>query len=190
MHGRTGALLLEQLRKTNWLPPYSEAGIRKIASEIKQLLEPFLEVVQTYRATLNSNPSHIAAVVLYYRSIQRNKRLALAYLYNRIARLIAFRWDSGPGAAARVGDVVSGGERDFLRKYERLLGEYCEKVNLDLAAEILPPKDLFVEVRVVKDCGRILTDGGVVELAPGTVHFLKRVDVEMLIRRGDLVHVA
>lgn len=189
MHARTGSQLLEQLRKTAWLPPYNESALRQIAAEIKELLEPFIKIIDANRAQLQTNPSITAPVVVYYRSIQRNKRCALAYLYNRLARIIAFRWQAGTGAAARLGDNVSGGERLFLQGYNRLLGEYCDSVNLDLTADVAPPKDLFIEVRVVRDCGRVLTDTGVVHLKPGTAHFLKREYVEHLIRQGALQHI-
>lgn len=49
-----------------------------------------------------------------------------------------------------------------------------------------PPKDLYVEVRVMKDCGEIVTATGTVHLEMNTTHFLPRSDVEHLIRQGFL----
>lgn len=163
--------------------------MRQIAAEIRELLEPFLEIVHNRRDSLQNNPSYIAGVVVYFRSIQRNKRCALAYLQNRLWRIIAFRWAAGPSASARLGDNLSGQERDFLNKYNALLGSYSDAVNLDLTADAAPPRDLYVEVRVLKDCGSVLTDSGPVALKPGTAHFLKRADVEHLIRQGSLQHI-
>jgi hypothetical protein len=37
-----------------------------------------------------------------------------------------------------------------------------------------PPKDLMIEVRAVKDAGKIMTDSGPVSLDKGSIHFLKR----------------
>jgi hypothetical protein len=37
-----------------------------------------------------------------------------------------------------------------------------------------PPKDLMIEVRAVKDAGKIMTDSGPVSLDKGSLHFLKR----------------
>ena len=51
---------------------------------------------------------------------------------------------------------------------------------------VTPPKELCVEVRVVEDCGEIMTDNGEVHLERGTTHFLRRADVEHLIRQGKL----
>lgn len=49
-----------------------------------------------------------------------------------------------------------------------------------------PPKDLFIEVRVLKSVGKIMTDAGEVRLDKNTVHFLPRSDVELLVRQGVL----
>ena len=47
-----------------------------------------------------------------------------------------------------------------------------------------PPKDLFIEVRVLKELGTIMTEAGAVALEKNTVHYLPRADVELLIRQG------
>lgn len=171
------------------IPLPQETGVRQIAAEIKELLEPFLDIVTTHRDSLQTNPSFIAGVVVYFRSIQRNKRCALAYLQNRLQRIISYRWAAGPSTSARLGDNLSGQEQVFLNKYNALLGAYSDAVNLDLTADAQPPRDLYVEVRVLSDCGSVLTDSGPVALKPGTAHFLKRADVEHLIRQGALQHI-
>lgn len=216
MHGRNGAELLKELRKTKWLPPYrvsftypstvstcspcpltneaptnlpQDTTVRAVATEIKELLEPFLEIMQNHRQQLTSDPSYTVGVIVFFRSIQRNKRVALAYLMNRIRRILDYRWQVGPSASSHLSDNMSAQEREFLTGYNRLLGEYSNKVGLDLTADLQPPKDLFVEVRVKRDCGEILTDSGPVSFKPGTAHFLRRSDVEHLIRQGALEHV-
>ena len=52
-----------------------------------------------------------------------------------------------------------------------------------------PPKEMCIEVRVLADCGEVMTDQGPVNLEKGTNHFLRRADVEGLIRQGLLQHV-
>lgn len=189
MHGQRAAELLRDLRLTTWLPPYHDSGLRAVAGEIKELLEPFLEIVQGHRDDLRTDSSLQAGVVVFYRSIQRNKRCALAYLYNRLSRITAYRWSAGPSAASHLADNMSAPEADFLAAYNRLLASYSDKVDLDLTADPRPPQDLFIEVRVNRDCGSVLTDSGPVALKPGTAHFIKRSDVEHLIRQGALTHI-
>ena len=52
-----------------------------------------------------------------------------------------------------------------------------------------PPKELHIEVRVKEDCGEIFTDTGVVSLKKNTTHFLRRSDVEHLIRQDVLEQI-
>lgn len=138
---------------------------------------------------MRTDASLQAGVVVFYRSIQRNKRCALAYLYNRLQRIQAYRWEVGPSAASHLSENMSSSETTFLGAYNRLLANYSDAVDLDLTADPLPPRDLYIEVRVNRDCGSVLTDSGPVTLKPGTAHFLKRTDVEHLIRQGALTHI-
>jgi hypothetical protein len=52
-----------------------------------------------------------------------------------------------------------------------------------------PPKSLHVEIRVLEDCGEIMTDRGPVRLARNTQHHLRRSDVAMLIKRGKVEQI-
>lgn len=67
---------------------------------------------------------------------------------------------------------------------EKLLG-FVDRL-CPVSQDLKPPKDLFVEVRVLKDYGEIVTDKGTVNLKKNTVHYLRRTDVELLIRQGVL----
>ncbi|KCV71388.1 hypothetical protein H696_02338 [Fonticula alba] len=63
-------------------------------------------------------------------------------------------------------------------------------LDLDLMAHEAPPQGLFVEVRVLRDCGSIQTEDGVVHLTENSNHFLPRSAVEHLISQGYLQHIA
>lgn len=52
-----------------------------------------------------------------------------------------------------------------------------------------PPKDLLIEVRVLEDCGKVMTDSGPVNLEKGTILFLRRSQVEPFVREGKVEHV-
>lgn len=47
-----------------------------------------------------------------------------------------------------------------------------------------PPKNLFVKIRVLKDCGCIQTENGPIFLTPSTSHFVRKAYVDDLIRKG------
>ena len=66
------------------------------------------------------------------------------------------------------------------------MGDYQAALGIDLSANLQPPKDLMIEVRVLKDCGEIYTEQGPVTLEVNSTHYLRRSDVEPLIRQGFL----
>ncbi len=78
----------------------------------------------------------------------------------------------------------------FFGAYDRCLGNYMRSFpELDLTTDLHPPKDLFIEVRVLQDCGEIMTDNGAVTLEKNSTHFLRRTDVEPFIRQGMLAQL-
>ncbi|KAJ8904446.1 hypothetical protein NDN08_000964 [Rhodosorus marinus] len=188
MFGSVAADLVRELKNSKWLLPFNESSLRTIAIETRSIMEMITSTVSQFREKLDQ-PEVLATVMVFHRSVQRNKRCVLAYLYKRLERMRRMRWEYSSINFAELSNNLSMHERDYLSKYNRLLGEYCESVGLDLTAELQPPKDLYIEVRVLKDCGSILTDSGTVNLKSGTAHFLPRVDVEHLVRQGALEHV-
>jgi hypothetical protein len=70
-----------------------------------------------------------------------------------------------------------------------LLIEYNRNVSkyIDLTTDLVPPKDLFVEVRVKEDVGDLLLmNGGQITLKKNTSQLVKREEVANLIRQGVL----
>ena len=52
-----------------------------------------------------------------------------------------------------------------------------------------PPKDLFIEVRVLEDIGTIVTESGPITLKKNTQTLMRRSEAETLIRQGKLEHI-
>ena len=67
--------------------------------------------------------------------------------------------------------------------------EYSRAVGVNLSEDLVPPKDLLIEVEPEQDLGDIQTSKGVIRLNKGTRQFLARADAENLIRRGLVKHV-
>lgn len=74
-----------------------------------------------------------------------------------------------PGGAANVsgmnGDGASSSlspqEEDYMRQYSDLLAAYKGQwTDIDLTGSLEPPRDLFIDVRVLKDAGEIQTEYG------------------------------
>ncbi|KAJ1734219.1 DNA replication protein psf1 [Coemansia biformis] len=138
---------------------------------------------------------------LYVLTVGRNKRCLLAYHHRRMAFLRSLLWTLhlAPSLVpAELSQRLSPEEQNFAREYARLNAAYrdaveeqlCPADSLDWTANgEIPPRDLFVEVRVARDCGEIVTENGVVNLQAGTQHYLRRSDVEHLLAIGYLVHI-
>ena len=62
---------------------------------------------------------------------------------------------------------------------------------MDLTVDLAPPKELFIEVRVLKDQGQLhLPESGVVNLKKNTTQLLRRTEVDHLIKKGIVAEVS
>lgn len=112
--------------------------------------------------------------------MRRNKRCLLAYHRVRTEKIEEAIWtgkdplecwnggtNQGNGDAAEGGASGAGSsnlspeEEEYARAYGELLAAYKGKwTDIDLTGNLEPPRDLFVDVRVLKDAGEIQTEYG------------------------------
>ncbi|KAI8810005.1 hypothetical protein BJ742DRAFT_852150 [Cladochytrium replicatum] len=71
-------------------------------------------------------------------------------------------------------------DQRFLQEHRKLIGDYKEHfLDNAVGAALVPPKDAYITVRVLRDVGQIvLSDGSVVTMMKGTQRYVKRSDVE------------
>ncbi|GAM22081.1 hypothetical protein SAMD00019534_052560, partial [Acytostelium subglobosum LB1] len=139
-----------------------------------------------------NDPYILAHSKVFQTSMLRNKRIILAYLNERLERIKEYRWSSGSGILApQLKSAMSPIELSFFAQHDKMLSEYHQAIGLDLTIDILqPPKELFIEVRVIKEFGEVvLASGSTVNLKLHTSHFLRRSDVGTLISQGVLEHI-
>lgn len=140
-----------------------------------------------------SGGERTVAVWVRHAAIQRNRRCLLAYLWQRARSVSALRWSFGAAVPADVRDNMCDSEWRWFGEYSRCLADYMGSLSVsgvDLASYKQPPRQLYVEVRVVSDYGEFETDDGdVVLLKKNSVHFLPRAQCENLIQLGVLQHV-
>lgn len=68
---------------------------------------------------------------------------------------------AGEGNAAGAESSLSPEEEEYVRQYSDLLAAYKGQwTDIDLTGSLEPPKDLFIDVRVLKDAGEIQTEYG------------------------------
>lgn len=155
-------------------------------SSVSNLLAPF---GTSFNPTQNTG---IATQLLVdYICMRRNKRCLLAYHRVRTQRIEESVWKgvdiltpqgeggdtlydgrgarrpgAGAGAEARAeeaGSNLSPEEEEYARQYADLLAAYKGKwTDIDLTGSLEPPRDLFIDVRVLKDAGEIQTEYGYV----------------------------
>lgn len=114
--------------------------------------------------------------------MRRNKRCLLAYHRVRSDKLEDYCWEGidvleqqgskdHSGEAGRAGALGTGGgkeesslspeEEEYVRQYSDLLAAYKGQwTDIDLTGSLEPPRDLFIDVRVLKDAGEIQTEYG------------------------------
>ena len=59
-----------------------------------------------------------------------------------------------------------------------------EGLNLDLTIDLNPPKKMFIEIKVLKNCSYDTTELGKIKLEKGTKHILSRSVADHLIKQG------
>jgi GINS complex subunit 1 len=160
--------------------------------------------------------------------MRRNKRCLLAYHRSRTEKLEELVWNgsdvletsvtpdrehpggsNGSSADVAGGDVnaisLSPEEEEYVRQYSDLLAAYKGQwTDIDLTGSLEPPRDLFIDARVLKDVGEIQTEYGYVgsrlllgnlgadsrsraiTLTKNSQFYVRQGDVERLIAQGYL----
>ncbi|KAK6910908.1 DNA replication complex GINS protein PSF1 [Kwoniella mangroviensis CBS 10435] len=172
------------------------------------------------QVSLSQDRSLVCNLTVQHLSARRNKRCLLAYLSTRVGGIKERWWDSGgslayllsPSSSSTMnnsdpsainssesesaGDLrnnLSPQELDFLRGYNNLMIDYKSDFLdvLDLTSSIdRPPSELMVDVRVLKDAGEVVLEGGEkLDFRKGERFRLNRSNVERLIVQGYLEEV-
>jgi GINS complex subunit 1 len=189
-YGRAGADLLRELQRGDWLPPYNTAVVRKSLEECRQLNDQILSVVEASNKVgadkLVVDKTVMCSLVIQNQSILRNKRCLLAYVNYRMDVVKNLRWHTGSTVPAELKPLLDGHELNFFTNYDKNVTKYMDAIGLDLTEDMEPPRELKIEVRVLQDCGEILTETGPINLTKNSTHFVRRADVQHLIRQNML----
>lgn len=145
-------LLVEEAirnRQTPKLASYRDDLIRNIQLEMKHL---WTHQSGPKSTTVSSNLHRIC--------IERSKRCVLAYQRERLHRLMDLFWDGGANSTTTLPEetaqAVHSAELDFFKSYQSLVTTYKgDFLDIDLGQSLAPPQEVFIEVRVVKECGQV-----------------------------------
>jgi GINS complex subunit 1 len=173
-----------------YLPPYQTELVRTVTREIRDLDQDVAAIMEPFQGSFDpaANPAAACTLLVDYMAMRRNKRCLLAYHRTRTDKLEELVWrgydvvdlagqqqqqqqqqgrdrGAGGGGGSGGGDVsknsLSPPEEEYVRDYGDLLAAYKGQwTDIDLTGSLEPPKDLFVDVRVLKDAGTIETEYG------------------------------
>lgn len=149
----------------------------ELQSLMRKIQEEGLDI-QTTR-----NADHYGAVI-HHLSLVRNKRCLMAYVYNRAEIIQSFRWKVGPVLPQEIQKKLSYLEEEYFKNHSAALESYMSELELDLTVDMVPPKDPYIQVRVLDDIGEVLLSDQSSNLARHSMHFLKRTDAEQFISQG------
>nr|XP_045364628.1 DNA replication complex GINS protein PSF1 [Camelus bactrianus] len=144
------------------LPAFNEDGLRQVLEEMKALYEQNQSDVN--EAKSGGRSDLIPTIRFRHCSLLRNQRCALAYLYDRLLRIRALRWEYGSVLPSALRFHMSAEEMEWFNHYKKSLATYMRSLGgeegLDITQDMKPPKSLYIEVRCLQDYGEFDVDDG------------------------------
>ncbi|KAG0638455.1 hypothetical protein HOY80DRAFT_887900 [Tuber brumale] len=212
MYGDLGLKLVQHAKRTQslpQLPPYQSDIVRSVTREVRDLDRDVTETLEPFNGHFDpaEEPATACSLLVRHLCMRRNKRCLLAYHRVRVEAIEGMCWSGsdpleqvqasqnkvaeggvgigsaeGPGASS-----LSPEEEEYARQYGDLLAAYKGQwTDIDLTGSLEPPRDLFIDVRVLKDAGEIQTEYGAITLTKNSQFFVRQGDVERLIAQGFL----
>ncbi|KAI4134350.1 MAG: hypothetical protein LQ347_001603 [Umbilicaria vellea] len=193
------------------LPPYQTETVRAVVREVRDLDKDVTNILAPFEGSFkpSAEPATACNVLVNHLCIRRNKRCLLAYHRVRSEKLEEMCWSggdviyqpqqqnrgsrngsgNGPNLSSEAGNQssLSPEEEEYVRQYGDMLAAYKGQwTDIDLTGSLEPPRDLFIDVRVLKDAGEIQTEYGVITLTKNSQFYVRQGDVERLIAQGYL----
>lgn len=200
-----------RIEKLSHLPPYAATTVRAVTKEVRDLDREVSNLLAPYSSTQASDgtqikssfnpaddPATACALLVNHLSMRRNKRCLLAYHRVRTDKMEEMCWSgldiadiqsasSTNAARGSTASSLSAEEEQYMHAYSDLLAAYKGQwTDIDLTGSLEPPKDIFIDVRVLKDAGEIQTEYGSITLTKNSQFYVRQADVERLIQQGYL----
>ena len=159
------------------MPGYQTELVRAVAREVVDLDKDVTRILEPFHGSFDpsTEPATACTLLVDHLSMRRNKRCLLAYHRVRAEKLEQMCWDGKDvldqtyhSSAGQRNPQLSGNEsslspeeEEYFRQYSDMLSAYKGQwTDIDLTGSLEPPRDLFVDVRVLKDAGEIQTEYG------------------------------
>ncbi|EAS31562.2 PSF1 domain-containing protein [Coccidioides immitis RS] len=197
------------------VPPHHTELVSSLIGEVHELNANVTHLLSPYgdqdgntpAFNPSADPATACALLVNHLCMRRNKRCLLAYHRVRVEKVEELCWkgwdvvdyrqerrqqeqqrgEQGGGGGSGSGNVLSPEEEEYLRLYgEMLLSYKGQWTDVDLTGSLEPPRDLFIDVRVLKDVGEVQTEYGSINLTKNSQFYVRLGDVEKLIAQGYL----
>ncbi|EPX74502.1 GINS complex subunit Psf1 [Schizosaccharomyces octosporus yFS286] len=198
--GNQSNKLIQDSRRTlylDYLPPYQTDTVNEVIREIRTAERESLGILQALtnggEVAFNpmEHPSEASSLLMFHTSNLYNKRCLMAYHNLRLRSIRQYCWNGGKRMEACIDTSLNQAEQEYLFRYSELVAAYKGPwVDLDLTASVVPPKNLFIDVRVLKDVGDIETEFGTISLTKNSQLYIRATDVERLIAQGYLARLS
>jgi GINS complex subunit 1 len=168
------------------LPPYQTEIVRAVTREVRDLDKDVSNILQQFNGSFDpsADPATACSLLVNHLCMRRNKRCLLAYHRTRTDKLEELVWSgvdvlessaqadkeslggsiagpADPNNSEGTSSSLSPEEEEYVRQYGDLLAAYKGQwTDIDLTGSLEPPRDLFIDVRVLKDAGEIQTEYG------------------------------
>ncbi|RKP30526.1 GINS complex, Psf1 component [Metschnikowia bicuspidata] len=85
---------------------------------------------------------------------------------------------------------LSNPEHEYYKQYQDLVLDFkSEFSDIDLCGDLVPPTDILIDVRVLKNGGEVQTEYGVFNLIKDSQFYVRKLDVDRLIQQGYLEEI-
>lgn len=204
----------KRITSLSHLPPYATTTVRAVTKEVRDLDREVSSLLAPFNSSSTQgsdgtpikssfnpadDPATACALLVNHLSMRRNKRCLLAYHRTRTNKLEEMCWNgvdvselqstssTSGSRPSNTASSLSAEEEQYAHQYSDLLAAYKGQwTDIDLTGSLEPPKDIFIDVRVLKDAGEIQTEYGSITLTKNSQFYVRQGDVERLIQQGYL----
>ncbi|KAI9514890.1 DNA replication complex GINS protein PSF1 [Dissostichus eleginoides] len=141
--------LIRELQRSNegQLPAFNEDGLRQVLQEMESLYEQ--NQTDVNEAKSDGRSELIPSIKLRHCCLLRNQRCLTAYLYDRLLRIRALRWEYGSVLPANVRFHMCAEEVQWFSHYKKSLASFMRSLGggegLDITQDMKPPKSLYIQ---------------------------------------------
>jgi GINS complex subunit 1 len=193
IQGDEAVQLVKDIRRAtlDTFPMYQEELVQHLLRNTHKISQAAQQIIQSN--DISDGSPHIPTLMIFRLTIMRWRRCLLAYHYHRLYLLLQYCKSPTNMEQYHLNNIglhknpnLTHTEKEFLQRYTDIRAEYQEHFSdLRLFQSIrIPPRDIFVQVRVLHDCGTVQTEHGAITLKPHTMHYLRLSDIEHLIIQG------